>query len=359
MPEKPAEDRTEPATPKRREEAREKGNVARSVELNSAVVLLMGVTVLFFISGDMMAKILGFMRGTYHRIYGLSITPDTLPTQMRVVIGSIMDILLPIVLLIMVAGLAANVVQVGFVLAKKALIPSLNKISPMSGFKRIFSLRSGVEALKGFGKIILVSWIGYSVIHNHYDEYVLMAFSTIAEAFVFLGQVLFELSIKIGIAMAFLAVADYAYQKYDHEKNLRMTKQEVKDESKQYEGSPEVKGRQKSLMRSAARRRMMDDVPSATVVVTNPTHIAVALRYQSMHEQVAPKVVAKGKRKIAEKIKSIAREYEVPVIENKPLARSLFETTDVGMEIPGELYQLVAEVLAQVYQMKQGRVSFA
>ena len=159
--------------------------------------------------------------------------------------------------------------------------------------------------------------------------------------------------------MVVLGVADFLYQKYDYEKNLRMTKQEVKDETKQYEGNMEIKGRQRSLMRASARRRMMDAVPEATVVVTNPTYIAVALRYQSMAVDAAPVVVAKGKHKIAARIIAIAKEHGVPVIQNKLLARSLYETTEVGLEIPVAFYQIVAEVLAQVYRMKKGKVAFA
>lgn len=359
MAEKPVSDRTESATPKRREEAREKGNVARSQELNSAAVLLMGITAIYFTGSEIFAGLSHFMQHTYLQIRLLDGSNERLFDQFIVMFRLLRQAVLPILLLVMMGGLIANVSQVGFMLSTKALMPEFSKINPASGFKRIFSARSLVETLKGILKIGVLAWFGYSVINTHLDDFSHLSFLTVGESMAVFGQVLFELAIKIGLAIAFLAIADFMYQKYDYEKGLRMSKQEVKDEAKQYEGSAEIKGRQRSMMRSTARKRMMDAVPDATVVVTNPTHIAIALRYDGMSSESAPTVVAKGKRKIAARIIAIAKEHGVPVIQNKPLAWSLFDTTEIGGEIPVAFYQIVAEVLAQVYRMKQGNVAFA
>ncbi|MCF7800560.1 MAG: flagellar biosynthesis protein FlhB [Candidatus Marinimicrobia bacterium] len=359
MAEKPVSDKTEPASPKKLEEAREKGNVAKSAEFNSAVVLLMGITALYFVSAGALEGLNGFMRQTYQQIRFIDGNTERIMNQTSAMFALLQKVVLPLFLLIVVGGVLANISQVGINFASKALIPAWSKINPAAGFKRIFSTRSLVETVKGFVKLGIVAWLAYLVINKHLDAFIHLSHLTIDKALFFFGEVIFEMALKIGLALAVLAVADFLYQKYDYQKNLRMTKQEVKDETKQYEGSGETKGKMRSMMRASARRRMMDAVPEAAVVVTNPTHIAIALSYQSITTEGAPIVVAKGKRKIAQRIIAIANEHNIPVIQNKPLARHLFVTTEVGGEIPVEFYQIVAEVLAQVYRMKQGKVNFA
>lgn len=359
MAEKPVSDKTEPASPKKLEEAREKGNVAKSAEFNSAVVLLMGITALYFISGGALSSLNNFMYQTYRQISLIDGGTELIMHQTGTMFALLQQVVLPLFLLIMIGGVLANIGQVGINFASKALIPAWSKINPAAGFKRIFSTRSLVETVKGFFKLGIVVWLAFSVINKNLDAFVHLSHITIDQALFFFGKIIYEMALKIGLALALLAVADFIYQKYDYQKNLRMTKQEVKDETKQYEGSGETKSRMRSMMRASARKRMMDAVPEATVVVTNPTHIAIALQYQSMTVESAPIVVAKGKRKIAQRIILLAREHDVPVIQNKPLAWSLFDSTEVGGEIPVELYQIVAEVLAQVYRMKQGQVAFA
>jgi len=352
-------DKTESATPKRREEAREKGNVARSGELNSAAVLLMGIAAIYYTGGEIFTNIAQFMKHTYFQIGLVEGSNEGILDQFIVMFKLLRSAVLPILLLIMMGGVLANVSQVGFMLSTKALMPTFSKISPAAGFKRIFSTRTLVETFKGFFKIFILAWFGYSVINKHIDDFSHLSFLTVSESLAVFGEVLFELTIKIGLTIAIMAVADFIYQKYEYEKSLKMSKQEVKDEAKQYEGSNEIKSRQRAMMRSSARKRMMEAVPDATVVVTNPTHIAIALKYDGMSSEAAPIVVAKGKRKIAARIIEIAKEHGVPVIQNKPLAWSLFDTTEIGGEIPVAFYQIVAEVLAQVYRMKQGKVAFA
>lgn len=353
MPEQTGQNKTEKATSRRRKEARKEGNVARSMDVNSVVVLLIGILALSFVGNNMLYEISDFMRGTYQTIVSTSLSIESVPEQAQNGMAKIILILAPVLGMIMVGGLAANLAQVGIGFSPKALKPKFSKISPLKGFTRIFSAKSLVELVKGIFKILIVGGIGYSVIKGHLPEYLELAGQTPWVILSFVTDVLIELSIKIGVALIFLAGADYAWQKYEFEKNLKMTKQEVKDELKQFEGNPEIKSRIRSAQQAASRNRMMQAVPDATVVVTNPTHIAVALQYQPHESYDAPKIVAMGQRKIAERIKEIAVQANVPIIEDKSLARTLFKTLEVGMEIPSVFYQAVAEILAQVFQIQR------
>jgi len=352
MAEYSAEDKTEKATEHKRQRAREEGSVARSMDLNSVAVLFAGVIALQFISGIMLIKIAGIFHYVYQNITKISITPLSLPRQVMGILQLMIPILAPVLLLVMAAGLGINFVQSGIVISAKSLTPRLNKISPLKGIKNLFSSRSLVELAKGILKMILVGWIGYAIIKKNLQDFWLLSGMEMGEIVSFMGRMMLEIYLKIGVLLIVLAVADYMYQKWNYEKNLRMTKQEVKDETKQYE-NPEIKGRIRSVQRQMARRRMMAAVPKATVVVTNPTFIAVALRYSMQDKYSAPVVIAKGIRKIAERIREIAQQNDVPIIENKPLARSLYDTMEVGQEIPEVLYHAVAEILAQVFKMKQ------
>jgi len=214
-----------------------------------------------------------------------------------------------------------------------------------------------VELVKGILKIVIITFIAYSVVNKYQDEYLFLATKSISEIVGFAVSVIFEMGIKIGIALIFMAVADFAYQKWEHEKSLKMTKQEVRDETKQQEGDPKIKSKIRSKQYEMAATRMMSAIPEASVVVTNPTFIAIALKYNPEISSDAPKVIAKGKRKVAEKIKKIAMENDVPIIENKPLARSLFDACEVGNEIPFDYYQAVAEILAELMKSKKYKLA--
>jgi flagellar biosynthetic protein FlhB len=353
MPGQDKHSRTEAPTPKKRKKEREKGNVARSMDVNSVVVLLAGILVIKFMGKDLLNGISQFTAGIYTTLMTIHLTPESTSQYAQNGIWYFFSILSPILGVIMIMGLASNFGQVGFLLSQKAIIPKFSKINPLKGVKRIFSAKSIVELVKGIFKITIICIIGYGVIKSHIYDFYSMSIMTPAAVLSFIAGVLFELSIKIAIVLIFLAAADYAWQNYDYEKNIKMTKQEVKEEQTQERGNPEVKGRIKSLQRQLSRTRMMNAVPDATVVVTNPTHIAVALRYVTSEPSDAPKVVAKGQRKTAERIKLLASENDIPVIEDKPLARTLFQTLEVGMEIPPIFYQAVAEILAKVFKMQQ------
>lgn len=358
MAEQSAQEKTEQPTPRRRQEALDKGNVAKSQELNSVAILIVAilafkVTASFF--GELFQR---FVKSTYHQSSFLDITVQSLPGQIGDFMGVLAALLLPIMILLVMAVLAMNIAQVGFVFAKKALIPDFNKINPLSGLKRMFSARALVELLKGLLKILIVGLIGYSV-HNKYQEgYLLLANESVLGIMSFTFKIIFELTVKVSIALLFMAIADYGYQKWEHEKQLKMSKQEVKDDHKQYEGDPKIKGKIRSIQQKLALSRMMQAVPEATVVVTNPTHIAVALKYEPKSSSDAPKLIAKGKDKVAERIKAIAREHDIPVMEDKLLARGIFDSCEIGMEIPFIFYQAVAEILSQVYQNNKKKIPF-
>jgi len=354
MAEESFQERTEKATPRKREEAKKRGQIARSPEVNSAAVLIMSMIALQFFAGPLFEKWAGLAEYVFMHLSGIAITVENVPKLTIQGMGFIASVIGPIVLLIMVGGVGANVMQGGLVFAAEPLNPKLEKISPMRGFKRIFSIRSLIEVVKGLMKLIIVGFVGYLTIRGELHNFPFLIDNSVAEIFAFIAGVAFKLLLRVGIVLVVLAALDFAYQKYEHEKKLRMTKQEIKEEYKRIEGDPQVKARIRSIQMKQARQRMLADVPDSTVVVTNPTHLAVALAYDP-EEGDAPVVVAKGARLIAEKIKEIARENKVPVIENKPLARTLFKTAKIGDSIPEELYKAVAELLAYVYQLNNNK----
>lgn len=354
MPEQQGQDKTEPASEKKRREERDKGNVAKSPDLNAAIVLLVGILAARFTGGAVIDRMASICTTTYRHLSTIAITPDLFAAQSLGLFGYIIKSLVPILLFLVIAAVGSNYLQVGFMIAHKALIPDFGKLNLLSGIKRMVSVQSMVETIKGLLKMSIIGFIGFTVIRKHIPDFLILSNVSIGASLASLGDILFELTLKVGIALLVLAIADFVYQRYQYEESIKMTKQEKKDESKQHEGNPEVKRKIRTNQLIGARRRMLSAVPDATVVVTNPTHLAVALKYELNNSFSAPTVVAKGKRKIAERIKAIAREHAVPIIENKPLARTLYATTEIGMEIPAELYQAIAEILAQIYQRHPG-----
>jgi flagellar biosynthetic protein FlhB len=350
------EDKTEAPTSKRRSEARQKGDVPRSTEINSALVLIAGIVLIRIYAADIYLLI----GDCFRSILGMVAHPEmSTGTLMKVTIDGIVltgKIVLPICIGILCAGVLANIVQVGFLITTKPLEPSLEKINPLSGFKRLVSLRSVVELAKNILKIAIVSFVAYITLKGKFSEALMMGDATVGAIMLFLLNVTFTIFLRVAIVLLILAIFDYAYQRWENEKKLRMSHQEVKDEHKQMEGDPKIKARIRSLQMEMARRRMMREVPKATVVVTNPTHIAIALRYVPA-EMRAPVVIAKGKRLIAEKIKAIAQENRIPIVEDKPLARALFPRVEPGDEVPADFYAAVAEILAYVYRLRDKRAA--
>lgn len=349
MAEQSGQDKTEQPTARRREQAKDKGNVAKSQELNSVAVLIAGMLAFKAVSGLFSDTITRFIILTYQESSFTDITIQSFHGQAMNFMKVFAMLTAPVILTLLVFGLAVNYAQVGFMFAKKALIPDFKKINPLSGLKRMFAVRSLVELFKGLFKITILIIICYSVLKKHEEAYLLLANRSVSGILGFVTSIIFEMTLKVCIALLIMAAADYAYQRWEHEKNLKMSKQEVKDENKQEQGDPQVKGRIRAAQMQAARNRMMQAIPEATVVVTNPTFIAIAIKYDPKSNLDAPKVVAKGKLKVAEKIKKIAEENMIPIIENKPLARGLFEVCEIGSEIPMAFYQAIAEILSRVY----------
>ncbi|MCP4688204.1 MAG: flagellar biosynthesis protein FlhB, partial [Desulfobacterales bacterium] len=259
-------------------------------------------------------------------------------------------ILSPLMLAVMIAGVVGNVAQFGFLFTTDSLTPNLGKLNPVSGVKRLFSLKSLVELVKSVLKLLVVGLIAYLVLKGELDNIPGLMFLGVRDILDFIGDVSFDIILYVSLVLIILAVLDFSYQRWQHEKDMRMTKQEVKDEGKEREGDPQIKARIRSAQMELSRRRMMEKVPEADVVITNPTHYAVALQFNPK-EMVAPRVVAKGSNLVAQKIKKIARENHVPVLEDKPLAQALYKAVDIDDFIPAELYRAVAEVLAYVYRL--------
>ena len=349
-------DKTEKATPKKKSDARKKGQVFQSREMSAALVLIIMIVTLKALGSNLYSQITLYMKNAFSEYVKLTGQFD-LNMVMKLFIEALIVLAKTVLPLLIVAALSAVIIgyaQVGYLFTFETLKVKGNRINPLSGFKRIFSVRSLVELLKSIIKIVIVVWVAYSYLKSKTNEVIALMDADLFSILAFIGDATFNVGIKISFAMVILGFADFLYQKFDYEKNLRMTKQEVKDEYKQTEGNPEIKGKIKQKQRQMSMKRMMQDVPKADVVITNPTHFAVAIKYD-LEKATAPFVLAKGQDYIALRIKQIATENKVQLVENKPLARTLYSTVDIGETIPPELYQAVAEILAFVYKLKNGR----
>ncbi|WP_055108448.1 flagellar biosynthesis protein FlhB [Paenibacillus ihumii] len=346
-----AGEKTEKATPKKRQDARKKGQVAKSQDLSGSVVLLSGFLSLLMFGGYMKEQLLSLFSDVYFHRLNMDVTKENVMVLFGDYAVQILLLLAPLLLIVVVMAAVANYAQVGFLLTGEPLKMQLKKIDPIQGFKRIFSIRSLVEFLKSLLKLTIIGYLVYSTIWSERGNIASLGHVTIEDAFYFTSKLTMNLGLKIGAALFVLSVLDYLYQKYDHEKNLKMSKQDVKDEYKKMEGDPLIKGKIRERQRRMALQRMMQEVPKADVIITNPTHFAVALKYEGS-EMDAPQVVAKGQDYVALRIREIAKEHGVIIMENKPLARALFQRAEIGDTIPADLFQAVAEVLAYVYRMK-------
>lgn len=346
-----SQEKTEEATPKRKEEARKKGQVAKSVEVNSAFAILTAFLAIKLAGPYIYTELTDFMRSTYSNL----VTKDfTIQSAHLLFVNFSLVFLkaaLPVMVTILAVSLTINFLQVGFNFSLEPLMPQLERINPLSGLQRMFSKRSLVELLKSIFKVIIISYFIYRFISQELLHVAAMSSLDLTETLQVVASLTLDLAFQIGAVILVLAILDYYYQWWEHNQSLKMSKQDVKEEFKQTEGNPQIKGKIKERQRAMAMRRMMQEVPKANVVVTNPTHYAIALLYdQSMS---APIVVAKGQDFVAQKIKQLAKENNVAIVENKPLARSLYNMAEIGQAIPAELYQAVAEVLAHVYRLKK------
>lgn len=347
-----AGEKTEKATPKKRNDERKKGRVAKSQDINTAFLLLFVLILMAVFGSFMKDSMLALFQHTFTEYINWELTERSFFQVFREGIINFVKIVAPVMLIAMIAGVAASLMQVGFLFTTEPLKFDLKKIDPIQGAKRIFSVRALVELLKSLLKISIIGTITFMVIWIYKDEMLMVAFKNADNALAFFGRVTLIMGFAATIALLLLAVFDYAYQRFDFEKNIRMSKQDIRDEYKNIEGDPLIKSKIKEKQRQIAMRRMMSEVPNADVVITNPTHFAVAIKYDE-DKAGAPYVVAKGVDSIAFKIREIAKANEVMTVENRPLARSLYASVEIGDIIPEEFYQAVAEVLAYVYRMEK------
>ncbi len=344
-------ERTEQATAKRRADARKKGQVARSREIPTVMTLLTGLSVLFFWSSSMYQHLSLLMAKLFGQIGTLPLDPVSFQSLSWEIFTSLTVILGPIFLGVAAAAVLSNYIQVGSLFSWEAVQPDFAKVNPWKGLGRLFSRQAAAELAKSIFKFAIIGWVAYATIQAEWVQIVSLWNLEAGQIFQYVGQISFQLFLKTVLVMAALAGLDYGFQRWSYEKSLRMTRREVQDEFKQTEGDPLIKSRIRSIQRELARRRMMAEVPKADVIITNPTHLAIALQYR-YKDMNAPKVVAKGAERVAEKIKEIAKTHGVPLVENKPLAQAIFKSVEVGQTIPSSLYQLVADVLAYVYRLR-------
>lgn len=350
-------EKTEPATAKKLKDARDEGQVAKSKELSAAVDLIALFLVLKIFISYIGENLISVFAVIYNKIPdiindsagGMSIFSAT------TVINNVMLVILKIVAPVFLIGIACciliNILQVGWKVTTKPMQPKGSKLNPLKGFQRIFSKDSLFELVKSIAKLALIIYVAYTAIKDHQNELFLLYEIPLMQVIALVGDIVIDTGLKISIVYLVVGIADWIYQKHKFKEDMKMTKQEVKDEYKNTEGNPEIKGRQRSKMREVSQRRMMQSLPTADVVITNPTHLSVAIRYVA-EENSAPVVIAKGEDYLALKIREIARENHIEIVENKPLARMLYANVDIGAEVPPELYQAVAEVLAFVYSLK-------
>lgn len=353
----PGGEKTEPATEKKLREAREDGKVVKSRELTSAFDLL----VLFLILKIFISSVGNGFIGVYNYVYKLMpdfVKANAIECSVQEVTSFLQNVYIEMLVIAapffafgVAITLVISIIQVGWKVTLKPLKPRGDKFNPINGFKRILSKDSVFELIKSIFKIFIIIYVAYTSVKDEADNIFVLYDIPLNQALALCGDVIINAGLKISLVYLVVGLADFVYQKRRFNEDMKMTKQEVKDEYKNTEGNPEIKGRQRQRMREASRKRMMQDVPKADVVITNPTHLAVAIRYDAEVSR-APVVVAKGEDYLAQKIRELAKENHIEIVENKPLARMLYTNVDIGAEIPPELYQAVAEILAMVYNAK-------
>jgi flagellar biosynthesis protein FlhB len=349
-----AGEKTEDPTAKKRSDARKKGQIGKSQEISAAFVIMSGFFAMNILGASIYDEIVNY---TVYIFRHMNQSIDT-ESIMQLFIGIIMVMAktaLPLMIIIMVTGLTINLFQVGINFTTETLEFNLDKLNPITGLGRMFSKRSLVELVKSLFKIVVIGFFIYRYLVAEVIQMPRLIYADLSASLHLIANVIFTLAFQICGVFLVLAVLDYMYQKWENTQSLKMSKQDVKDEMKQSEGDPQIKGKIRQKQRQMAMQRMMQEVPSADVIVTNPTHFAVALKYEK--GMSAPIVVAKGQDLVAQKIKELAREANVVIVENRPLARALYATTEIGDSVPQDLYKSVAEVLAYVYRLKNKKLA--
>ena len=343
--------KTEKPTPRKLRKAREKGQIARSREIPMTATLLGMLLILYYFGSNIVQKLEMELHNQLRFNVPEDLTVSVVTTIFRDISFRIGMLLVPVFLAIAFISIASNVAQGGLAVAAESLKPKFNKLNPAQGVKKIFSKTGLVNLAKSLVLIVAVGIISWQVVRNHMDIYPRLILMDVRQIFHWTTTISWEILIRVALLLIVVAIADYAFQRYQFRQQLKMSKQEVKDEYKEMEGDPITKGRIRRIQREMARKRMMNDVQTADVVITNPTHYAAALSYK-MDSMAAPKVVAKGADMVAARIRELAMEHNVPIVENKPLAQALYRTVKVGDYIPMNLYKAVAEILAYIFKVR-------
>ncbi|GER65639.1 flagellar biosynthetic protein FlhB [Weizmannia acidilactici] len=346
-----AGEKTEKATPKKRQEARKKGQAAKSQDVITAISLLAVFLFLSFGASSIGGPMMELLHYSFTKYMLQDVTEQSIRKIFTEIVKQMAAMLLPIMGVAMLAGAIGSLAQTGILFTGEGLRPNLNKINPVAGLKRIFSIRALVELLKSILKMTVIGIVVFAVLWMNISEVSGLSFKSAGAALQSVGHLTLSIGIIASIALFALAILDYLYQRFDFEKNIRMSKQEIKEEFKTTEGDPLIKSKIRQRQREMAMRRMMQEVPNADVVITNPTHFAVCLQYDETKSD-APVVIAKGADFLAQKIKSIAKEHDIVMMENRPLARALYAEVEVGDAIPEQFFKAVAEILAYVYKIK-------
>lgn len=345
------QEKTEAPTPKKRSKARSEGQVAVSKEAGAVFILFFALGVFYFAGVKMLLELDIFIRFMLENLAPDELNIERLTNLLLHTIKQILSILIPLFVAVIIAAIVGNIAQFGFLFTFKPLAPKMSKLNPISGMKKFVSLKSLVEVVKSILKVGIIGGVSYVMVKKEIPAFPALIHMGVIDILAYIGITSFKICIYTCLVLIILAALDYAYQKWEFEKKLKMSKQEIKEETKQTQGDPLVKSRIRKAQMEMALRRMMQDVPKADVVITNPTHLAIALKYD-IKIMAAPKVVAKGAGIVAERIREIAMENNVPIVEEKPLAQVLYKAVEIGESIPADLYKAVAEVLAYVYRLK-------
>lgn len=350
-----AGEKTEQPTSKKLLDSKKKGQVAKSQDLNAAIILLVCAILMALIANSSIEKICGFLYTCFTEYIHYDLNDSMMRSLFGIYMYNFFRVTGMTFAIVMVMGVTANLVQSGFLFSIEPLKPSLNKLNPIEGFKNLFSKRALFNLLKTLLKFIFIGVVAFDFVKDNIDKILAASGVGIYGLFPFIKDIIFQLTVRVIAIMLLLGILDFVFQKYDYKKRLRMTKHEVKEEWKQSEGDPMIRSKRKQKQREISMNRMMAAVSDATVVVTNPTHLAIALRYEETIDEV-PIVVGKGADYVAGKIREAAKENKIPIIENKPLAQVLYKQVDLGEEVPPSLYQAVAEILAIVMKIKKRRI---
>ncbi len=344
-------DKSQDATPHRRQQAREQGQVAKSQDLGSAVLLIIGVLCMLAL-GEGLVEFFGrFSLQQLGSKAWLSADVDFAVTQFNGILLGLSPVVLPIFGILFVGAICVNVAQVGFLFLPDKLAPDITRLNPITGLGRLFSMTSVMRLIFGIFKIMIIAAVAYLSLYTHRDAILGMTNMEIPQIALYVVQIILSTALKIAVALLILAILDYAFQKWKHEQDIKMTSQEVREEMKNLQGNPEIIGRRRAVQRQLALNRLSEAVPKADVVITNPTELAVAIQYKP-ETMAAPILVAKGAGVIAARIRKLALENGIPIVEKKPLAQALYRDVELNQTVPEDKYAAVAEVLAYVYQLQ-------